>query len=77
MGGIVGGSKPKVDTSALEAQKKATAEAEARQAAAEAEKQRKEKAGLKAKQGRTGGNSLLSGLETGVTPVEGRRTSLG
>lgn len=74
--GLMGG-QPKPDTSALEAQRKALADQEARQAKLEDEQERKKKSSARARTGRSTG-SLLTGLETGVEPTEsGRRTMLG
>lgn len=67
-------SKPKVDTSAQKAQEKRLAEQEAEQAASDEERKRKEQSTLRARRGRTGNQSLLSGLETGVSQS---RESLG
>ncbi|MGB0817845.1 MAG: hypothetical protein ACPGQQ_02975 [Candidatus Puniceispirillaceae bacterium] len=78
--------KPKApDNSALIAQQKAqekrVAEQEAKLAAEEKAREEEEKkkktASLSARRGRSGGTSLLTGLETGVAPVEEKRGSLG
>lgn len=75
---IFGGGAPKVDTSAIQRQEKMLKEQEDKLAREEEERKRKEAAGQRARTGRAGGESLLSGLETGVDPVEGgRRTTLG
>lgn len=82
---IFGGGAPKVDTAAIQRQEQLLREQEARlkeqeakAAADEEERKKKEKASAAARQGRAGGQSLLSGLETGVDPVaDGKRTTLG
>lgn len=76
--------KPKVDNSLLKTQEKSIKEQEARlkaqeekASAVEQERKRREAATKKARAGATGG-SLLSGLETGVAPVDpSKRTTLG
>jgi hypothetical protein len=87
MGKLMGGKKP--DTRAAEQAQARQAELLAQQdarlkeqeaaaAAAEEERKKREAASTRAKSGRAGGGSLLSGLETGVTPVsDGKRTQLG
>ncbi len=72
-------SKPKMpDTSAQEA---ALAAQEAKLKAEEeamAEEERKKKAAAtSARKGQSGGASLLTGFDTGVTPTATKRTSLG
>lgn len=74
--------KPKVDTRAIEAQEKRLAEQEkklaAEEKAREEAEEKKKKAALNARRGRSGGISLLTGLETGVAPVdESKRGNLG
>ena len=72
---IFGGGKPKVDTSAIDAQKKQIADQEAKLAAQEADQREKEAARLRSRMGRSGtgagGNSLLTGLETGLRDTLG------
>ena len=72
---------PKPDTSALQAQERRIAEQEKKQAAEDAarkaEEEKKKKATVNARRGRSGGLSLLTGLETGVAPVDSRRGTLG
>ena len=72
---IFGGKKPKVDTSAIEAQKKQIADQEAKLAAQEADQREKEAARLRSRLGRggigAGGNTLLTGLETGLRDTLG------
>ena len=71
----------KPDTSALAAQEAKLAEQEKKQAAEETARKKQEalsaKSGRQARQGSRGQKSLLSGLETGVAPVEEKRGSLG
>lgn len=82
---LFGGGAPKVDTSGIQRQEKMLREQEDRLKAQEAqaktaeeERKKKEAAAAAARKGRTGGQSLLSGLETGIEPVEsGTRTTLG
>lgn len=82
---IFGGGAPKVDTSAVQRQEQLLKEQEDRLKAQEAaadldeeERKKKEAAAAAARRGRAGTGSLLSGLETGVAPVDdGRRTTLG
>ena len=82
---IFGGGAPKVDTAAIQRQEQLIRdqenrlkEQEAKALSDEEERKKKEAASAAARKGRAGGSSLLSGLETGVTPVEdGKRTSLG
>lgn len=78
---IFGGSKPKVDDSAIRAQEQRLKEQEeklaAEEAARKAEEEKKKKAALSARKGRSAGTSLLTGLETGVTPKDQKRGSLG
>lgn len=74
MGSLNPFKKPKQDTSAIEAQEKRIKEQEEKLAAEEKQK----KATLNARKARSGKNSLLSGLETGVTAVDDeKRGSLG
>lgn len=79
MGGLNPFKKPKKpDTSALQKQEALLKKQEAEQRKAEQERKRKEEAALNARRGRSGRQSLLTGLETGVTPVDDdKRTSLG
>lgn len=76
-------SKPKApDNRALLSQQREVAEREKRMAEQEAqresEEERRRKATASARRGaQAGSRSLLSGLETGVTPEGGRRASLG
>jgi len=74
--GIFGGPKP--DTSALKRQEELAKQQEDRLAAQEAEQKKREAATMRARGGRAGRESLLSGLETGVQPIDAtKRTSLG
>lgn len=81
----LGMAPPKPDTSAIKKQQALVDEQEGRLRQQEAdalseEEQRKKRdaASTRARKGRAGGASLLSGLETGVEPVQGgRRTTLG
>lgn len=72
---IFSGGKP--DTSALKAQQEKVAAQEAKLEAEELERKKKEMANRKARTGRSGAGSLLVGLETGVTPTDEKRGSLG
>jgi hypothetical protein len=82
---MFGGGQPKTDTSAIKRQEQTLRDQEnrlkaqeAEQDAAEEERKKKEAGSRSARSGRTGGFSLLSGLETGVAPVsDGKRTQLG
>jgi hypothetical protein len=69
------------DYSAIRAQEKRLKEQEeklaAEEAARKAEEEKKKKAALSARKGRSGGTSLLTGLETGVSPEDEKRGSLG
>lgn len=74
--------KPKKpDTSAIEAQEKRVREQEQKLAAEEKARKeqeaKKKQSALSASRGRSGGVSLLTGLETGVTPEVEKRGSLG
>ncbi len=81
--GLFGG--PKVDKAAQARQEQMLAEQDARlkkqeeeQAKAEEDRKKAEAASGRARRGRAGGESLLSGLETGVAPIDpSKRTSLG
>jgi len=78
MGDLNPFKKKKPDTSAIEAQEKRLAEQEAAVEADAEEQRRKEQATKRSRAGRAGSRSLLSGLETGVTPEDqGKRGSLG
>ncbi|MGB0818371.1 MAG: hypothetical protein ACPGQQ_05620 [Candidatus Puniceispirillaceae bacterium] len=78
-------SKPKDNSAQIRAQQAAQEarirEQEAKLAKEEKERQEKEeakkKASLSARKGRSGGTSLLTGLETGVTPEDQKRGTLG
>jgi hypothetical protein len=74
-------SKPKVDTSAIRAQEQRLKEQEEKLAKEEADRkaqeEQKKKASLSARRGRSGGTSLLTGLETGIAPEDQKRNSLG
>jgi hypothetical protein len=80
-----GAVAPKVATEAIQRQEALIREQENRlkeqEAAAkmaEDERKKKEAATAAARRGRSSGSSLLSGLETGIQPVEsGTRTTLG
>lgn len=76
---IFGGGKP--DTSALREQEKRLAQQEKKLAAEEKSRKeqeaKKKKATLQARQGQRGARSLLSGLETGVSPEDEKRPNLG
>ena len=78
MGKLFGGG---ADDSALKAQQEKLAQQEARLAAEEATADKKKKSAKAAKSaqlGRSGKASLLSGLETGITPESaGKRGNLG
>ena len=69
---------PKQDTSALQAQEARLKEQEEKLAAEEAEREAKDKrrreSELNARRGRSGGRSLLFGLETGVATDDKRGT---
>lgn len=72
------GGAPKVDTSAIQRQEQLVRDQEAKLAKEEEERKKKDQAKQNARTGRNSNNSLLTGLETGVTPVsDGRRTQLG
>lgn len=74
--GMFGG--PKVDKEAQARQQKMLADQEAKVAQQEQEQKMKEQAASRARRGRAGGDSLLSGLETGVKAVDAtKRTTLG
>lgn len=83
MKALTGG--PKVDKAAQARQQALLAEQEARlkrqeeeQTLAEENRKKAEAASGRARRGRAGGESLLSGLETGVAPIDpSKRTSLG
>lgn len=72
---IFGGGTPKVDTSAIDAQKKQIADQEAKIAKQEEEQRAKDAAKLRSRLGRSsggaGGNTLLTGLETGLRDTLG------
>ncbi len=70
-------SPSKPDTSALEAQEARLAAEEKKLAQDEADRTRKEQATKKARSGRGGSRSLLSGLETGVSSEGEKRGNLG
>ena len=73
---IFGGGKPKVDKSAIIAQEKLIKAQE--QTALNEEAERKKALAANAPRARGARESLLSGLETGVTPVDSsKRTQLG
>jgi hypothetical protein len=75
---IFGGGKPKVDTSGIKRQERLLKQQEEKLEQEEEMRKRKEASAAAARRGRTGAGSLLSGLETGVDPVEsGNRTTLG
>lgn len=71
----------KPDTSAIEAQEKRLREQEKKFAAEEKVRKeqefKKKQSALSARRGRSGGVSLLTGLETGVTPEDEKRNLLG
>lgn len=77
--------KPKApDTSGLKRQEEQLSQQENRLKQQEADalsqeetRKKREAASNRAKKGRTGGASLLSGLETGITPVSEKRKTLG
>lgn len=82
MGSLNPFKKPKKpDDSALRAQEARIAEQEKIAAADEAEREvmeeKKKKASISARRGRSGGTSLLTGLETGVAPEDQKRSNLG
>lgn len=66
---------PKPDTTALKRQENELMLQEKEQDAAERKQRLKKESADRARRGATGGGSLLTGLETGITPV--KRTSLG
>lgn len=82
---VLGGGAPKTDTSGIKRQKELADQQDARlkqqeadQLLQEEQRKKKEAASSRARKGRSGSDSLLSGLETGITPVEStRRTTLG
>lgn len=78
------GKAPGVDTAAIQKQKDLIASQEnslnlqeKNQADQDALRKKKELAANNARRGRAGGGSLLSGLETGVTPTAEKRATLG
>lgn len=84
MGGLVSKPKRPDNSAAIRAQKeqeRKLAEQEAKIAAEEKaraeEEEKKKKAAAAARRGRSGGTSLLTGLETGVAPEDQKRGSLG
>lgn len=86
LAGIFGGAKPPaVDQSAIkrqqafaDTQEQRLKQQEADAASAEEIRRKKDAASNRAKRGRSGGDSLLSGLETGIAPVaDTRRKTLG
>lgn len=85
LAGLFGAKQPAVDTSGIkrqqalaDTQEQRLKQQEADAATKEEERRRKESASNRAKRGRSGGSSLLSGLETGIAPVaDTRRKTLG
>lgn len=79
------GGQPKPDTSAIKRQQELADQQDARlkqqeadQLTEEEQRKKREAASSRARKGRSGGDSLLSGLETGIKPVDsGLRKQLG